>query len=86
MSKPNYQFPIIVLRAVESERRYQEGKWPQHQHSVPEWLTIIEIQIQKAKRAWYEGHGDDSKAMQEVRKLTACGFAAMEQLGAIPRE
>ena len=73
-----------VLVAIESERLYQEKKWPNHQHTLAEWLLIIQKCLDDAKRSWVTGHGDNS-ALHELRQVTAVGVAAMEQCGALPR-
>lgn len=70
-----------VLLAVESERAYQEEKWPGHDHTVAEWLLIMEKLMGDARRAWVTGHGDN-QALHEVRQIVATGIACMEQCGA----
>lgn len=70
-----------VLKAIEGERAYQEAKWPGHEHTVAEWLLIIEKLCNDARRAWVTGHGDDS-ALHEVRQIAATCVACMEQCGA----
>jgi len=70
-----------VLLAVESERAYQEKKWPGHDHTVAEWLLIMEKLMGDARRAWVTGHGDN-QALHEVRQIVATGIACMEQCGA----
>jgi len=71
-----------VICAIESERTYQEHKWPCHRHSVGEYLLIMEKCLADAKRAWMIG---DTKALEEIRQVTAVGVAAMEQCGAFCR-
>lgn len=70
-----------VLKAIQSERAYQEQKWPGHMHTVAEWLLIMQKCLDDAKRAWVTGHGDE-QALHEIRQVTAVGVAAMEQCGA----
>jgi len=70
-----------VLRAIESEREYQEAKWPDHHHTAAEWILIMQKCLDDAKRAWVTGHGSDL-ALHEIRQVTAVGVAAMEQCGA----
>jgi hypothetical protein len=73
-----------VLKAITGEREYQERKWPQHQHSVAEWLLIIEKLCDDARRAWVTGHGDN-QALHEIRQIAATSVACMEQCGAPER-
>lgn len=69
-----------VLLAIESERTYQEAKYPGHLHSVGEWLLILEKCLNDGKAAWNR-HGDMA-ALREIRQVTAVGVAAMDQCGA----
>jgi len=73
-----------VLAAIQSEREYQERKWPMHQHSIAEWILIMDKCMTDAKRAWVCGHGD-TRALHEIRQVVAVGVAAMEQCGALMR-
>lgn len=70
-----------ILRAIESERWYQEHKRPGHKHTIAEWLIVMEKCLNDAKRRWYS----DGRGMDEIREVTACGVAAMEQHGAPER-
>lgn len=81
---PTVHTQLKVLQAIQSEREYQEQTWPLHRHSVAEWLLIMEHCLLDAKRAWYKG--GDEKALHQIRQITACGVAAMEQCGAPLRE
>jgi len=72
-----------TLEAIESELAYQQKRWPNHKHSPPEWLLIMEKCLRDAKRVWLE-HGD-ARAMDEVRQIVAVGVAAMDQCGAPKR-
>lgn len=70
-----------VLQAIKSERDYQEQKWPGHEHTVAEWILIMDKCLSDARRAWVTGHGDN-QALHEIRQVVAVGVAAMEQCGA----
>lgn len=70
-----------VIAAIESERSYQDQKWPDHKHSVGEWLLIMEKCLNDAKFKWVTEKGDVS-ALNEIRQVVAVGVAAMEQCGA----
>ncbi len=74
-----------AMRAIIGERDYQEKKWPGSQHSVAEWLLIIEKLCSDARREWVTGHGNNG-ALHEVRQITATGLACLEQCGAPLRE
>jgi len=73
-----------VIDAIQSEREYQDRKWPGHNHSVAEWILIMDKCLTDAKRAWVTGHGDNS-ALHEIRQVVAVGVVAMEQCGAPKR-
>ena len=70
-----------VLSAINSERHYQNAKYPGHKHTKGEWLLIMEKCLEDAKKAWNCGHAA-SGVMDEIRQIAAVGVAAMEQHGA----
>ena len=74
----------VVLDAIQSERDYQERKWPGHAHTTGEWILIMQKCLDDASRKWVTGHGDD-QALHEIRQVVAVGVAAMEQCGALKR-
>jgi hypothetical protein len=76
---------LDIHKAIESEREYQEKKWPAHRHTCGEWILIMDKCMTDAKRAYVTGHGDDS-ALHEIRQVVAVGVAAMEQCGALERK
>lgn len=70
-----------VITAIESERHYQDRRWPHHEHTIQEWLTIM----QKCMcDAWTSQSGTNA-AMHEIRQVVAVGVAAMEQHGSPKR-
>lgn len=73
-----------VQQAILSERIYQDRKWPNHRHSVAEWLLILEKIVGDARRAWVTNSGDED-ALHEVRQIVATGIVCMEQCGALKR-
>ena len=73
-----------VKKAIESERQYQERKFPGHQHTTGEWLLIMQKCVADAATAWNCGHGEG--VLDEIRQVTAVGVAAMEQHGAPTRD
>ncbi|MEA3207679.1 MAG: hypothetical protein QOE70_736 [Chthoniobacter sp.] len=82
---PNPNTPVTrheaVRDAIEGERIYQDAKWPKHQHTVAEWLLILEKLQADARKAWVTNKGDDS-ALHEVRQIAASAVACMQQCGA----
>ena len=65
-----------VIAAIDSERKYQEQKWPNHLHTIGEFILIMEKCLNDAKRAWVYG---TDQSLHEIRQVTAVGVAAMEQ-------
>lgn len=84
-SPRSHLMPPVVLAAIMSERSYQRRRWPNHSHTVGEWLLIMQKCLDDAKRAWVTGHGDNS-ALHEIRQVVAVGVAAMGEHGAPLRE
>lgn len=89
MSKPILQnaTPLEVMSAIQSERGYQNYRWPSSahkEHSLEEWFMYMEDYINEAKhllsRESYDTCG--VKALDIMRKVTAMGVAAMEYHGA----
>lgn len=76
-----------VYSAIESERQYQNYRWPEaaHTHSITEFLVYIEHYLNKAKAIVSTEDGQEG-ALDDLRKITALGVAAMEQNGAKRRE
>jgi hypothetical protein len=75
-----------VYNAIDGERDYQELRWirPLHTHSVTEYLVYIEHYLNKAKLAVSTQDGEQG-ALDDLRKITALGVAAMEENGAKER-
>lgn len=74
-----------VLAAVMDERRYQNAKWPGYRHTPAEWILILEKLLGDARRRYVTEDGY-AGAMDEIRQITATGWAAMEQCGAPLRQ
>lgn len=73
----------LVLNAIMHERAYQEKKWPGHDHTLVEWILILEDLLSKLKHNWVI-HPEDTQAASELRQLAATAVAAMEQLENTP--
>jgi len=76
-----------IMELMDHERRYQDTRWDndpdikriQDKNKCPaEWLMYMEEHLARAKKAVYDL--DPLSAMAEVRKITALGIAAMENL------
>lgn len=68
-----------ALRYLSEIRDIQELKHRGDKHSISEWTLIIREQLDKAVRAWYEGHSNE--ALRKIGHVGACAVAAIEQNG-----
>ncbi len=67
-----------ALAQVRLVQELKHGK--KHPHTVPEWILIIERQLQKAKDEWNKGGPkSDDNAMERVAHVGACAVACLEQ-------
>jgi hypothetical protein len=83
-----------VTLAVHDERDYQEklkaaahGGPNAHEHEIPAYIVYMEHYIAKAKAITSTDWSPQSneRALHELRKVTALGFACMEAHGAPTR-
>jgi len=80
-----------VYEAIDGERTYQR-KWEKSdsegKHSFSEWFAYMEDYIDEAQHILAREMQQDAypKVAHIMRKVTAMGVAAMEQLGAPRRE
>jgi hypothetical protein len=80
-----------VYEAVNSERNYQNEKWGDGhdlQHRRPEeWLVYMKVYLDAAfvQITMEPDETAIPKTLDTIRKITALGVAAMEQLGAPKR-
>ena len=82
-----------VYKLIDGEREYQMSKWtPQSAtragiHTPEEWIVYMEDYLAEAKHILArEGMPEcEQKAMQIIRKVTAMGVCAMEQIDTAPR-
>lgn len=76
-----------VYKLIDGERDYQESKWDGSKHTPAEWIVYMENYLNEAKH--FLSREADSiaipKAMEIIRKVTAMGVAAMEQIDTNPR-
>lgn len=73
-----------VYEAVSRERDYQQRKWGERNHTVGNWLLIMEGELAEAKRAWIKGVGDKD-ALLELLQVVAVGVACLESHGVVER-
>ena len=67
------QEAVEILSAVQREVDYGFQKYP-HEHSVGEYLLIMEKELSEAKAAWLK---NDCEALREILQVVAVGVAAM---------
>ena len=78
-----------VYKLVDGERDYQDQKWVNdktpngvQQHSPEEWIVYMEDYLREAKHILARTNPPTCyiQAMAIIRKVTAMGVAAMEQI------
>lgn len=77
-----------VYSAINNERSYQEKKWGathDSEHTVGEWLLIMESELSEAKEAWVK-NGGDRNALLEILQVISVGVACLEVHGVVERE
>jgi hypothetical protein len=77
-----------IFSCIVKEIDYQNVKWgygPEHQHSLIEWLVIIERLVEKAKEEWYNGF-ESEEAIAGLRKIAATAIQGMNICGYKDRE
>lgn len=76
-------FTNEIIKAVQSERAYQEVKWSNPSSSVAEYLIYMRKHLNKALDAMAtdECVGVCDTVLSEIRKVTALGFACGEEHG-----
>lgn len=70
-----------AVAAVLQIRQIQDVKHgTEHTHTVPEWILIIDRQLQKAKEEWYAvGPRPADRALERLAHIAACGICALEE-------
>ncbi len=78
-----------VYKLIDGEREYQNKRWIDdkmpsgtHVHTPEEWIVYMEDYLAEAKHilSRQEAPGCYPAAMAIIRKVTAMGVAAMEQI------
>lgn len=73
-----------VLRALDSEIRYQDDRWGLPvERTLDEWALYIRDYAEEL--AHQCTRGEEGSALETLRKVAAMGFRAMEQHGALRR-
>ncbi len=82
-----------VYAAIDGERDYQDegiaaiGNNRMHEMVLGEDIACIQVMLDKARRAWYDGTTiEPFAAMNELRKIAGVAVASMERNGAPRRE
>lgn len=84
-----------VYAALDSERAYQATRWNAqttdtagHHDTIEEWLVYMQSYLTEAMNQIARSSDQVGKplALASIRKITALGVAAMEDLGAPRRE
>jgi len=71
-----------IFDAIETERTYQDLKYPNHPQSLPGFLLILQTEIQEAIDGWMEGKTEGRDApLNEVLQIAATAVACMERYG-----
>jgi hypothetical protein len=72
-----------VIKAIETERAYQDKRWTNPQSSVAEYILYMQHHLNKAASAISssEALGVHNSVMAQIRKVTALGVACGEQHG-----
>ena len=74
---------IDVLREVADERRSQDRKWGEQNHTPIEWITIETEEFGEAARGAYEAHFHGATLesyRRELVQVAAVAVAAIESL------
>lgn len=82
LHKTRYNDKLVVARAIERERRYQDQKWgtlEEHPHTIQRWVEIMQAQLEKAE----SGLHSKESALAEIIQAVAVGHACLEQYGIV---
>lgn len=72
-----------VYMAIDSERDYQEQRWPGHQHEIESYVVYMEDYLNELKSLRSRNDGDEClpRSQDILRKVIALGVACAEQHG-----
>jgi hypothetical protein len=78
-----------VYEALDTEREYQERRWggedQNRKHEVASWILYMQEYLTEAIHTASRS-GDETLALDSIRKVTALGVACMEVHGAPHRK
>lgn len=83
-----------VVNCVRQERLYQQYRWGytepsgdfrENEHTICDWIVYLQHYLNIAIQEASTKDGDKT-ALDNIRKITAMGFACMEQNGIMPRD
>ena len=72
-----------TISAIDGEQKYQQRRWAEHQHTVGEWLLVVEKCLNDAMAQW--AVGNEKEALDEIRQVAASAASAMDDHGAVER-
>lgn len=76
-----------VYEIIDTERDYQQIKWPDNYHEVGAYLTMLRTYLNEAEDNWWtRNSGDDIPVLNSIRKIAGISVACMEEHGAPRRE
>lgn len=71
-----------AIEAIGVERDFQDKKFgPNSQHTIGEWILIMEAELDEAKRALIKGGTGRDSVLMEIVQVCAVGLACLEQHG-----
>lgn len=70
-----------VYEAIDSERDYQDRRWPGHTHSIPDYILFMEDYLAEA-RHMVSRSNNEASALDTIRKVAALAVVCMEEHGA----
>lgn len=77
-----------VFAAIDGERAYQDGQWPENAPSDPrplsigEYILLIEEYCAKARLEWSRARRPEIEALHQIRKIAGIAVRCMENHGA----
>ncbi len=82
-----------VYKAIDSERDYQDAKWPQggqpgypNPLTIGEFLLLLEEYVAKGRAEWTNEKRPEMRTLNVIRKCAGIAVNCMEQHGAPQRE
>jgi len=66
-----------VFDAINSERNYQDTRWPGHEHEIASYLTYMQSYLNEAINI-----ASKTAALDALRKVVTLGVKCMEEHGA----